>query len=284
MRWSKWLFRALPMPIALRLQYLKNHKRLPNLKAPSTFTEKVVASRLNGDDPLIPRMIDKVLVKEFVADVLGANWVTPTVFSGPSLPIKRPPEWGSNFVVKSTFGTGHVEFVTPDTDWDRVRTISADWIAKGQRWPFTHWPYTAMQWRLLVEQRIAPENSDVPVDFKFFVFGGRAEFVQVDVNRFSGHLRSFHNREWERLNFRTKYAPTGPVPRPQFLDEMLAGVELLAGDFPFVRVDLYETASGPRFGEMTFFPEGGMLPFSPASMDADFGGLWPVARQTNRIS
>ncbi len=51
----------------------------------------------------------------------------------------------------------------------------------------------------------------------------------------------------------------------------MEAAELLGKDFPFVRVDLYDCGNEPRFGELTFWPEGGLCRFSPASYDAELG-------------
>ena len=36
---------------------------------------------------------------------------------------------------------------------------------------------------------------------------------------------------------------------------MIQAAEILAEDFPFVRVDFYEVGNVPKFGEMSFYPE-----------------------------
>ena len=55
---------------------------------------------------------------------------------------------------------------------------------------------------------------------------------------------------------------------------MIAGAELLARGFPFVRVDLYDIGGRPRFGEMTFYPQSGLFRM-PRDYDLLVGALWP---------
>ena len=57
-----------------------------------------------------------------------------------------------------------------------------------------------------------------------------------------------------------------PIPRPAFLDEMLALARTLSDPFPFVRVDLYDVGR-LYFGELTFFPGSGFWNVSPISYD-----------------
>ena len=48
--------------------------------------------------------------------------------------------------------------------------------------------------------------------------------------------------------------------------------------FDFVRVDLYEPAGTPLFGEMSFYPGSGLDRFDPPELDTLMGSLWLAAR------
>lgn len=48
------------------------------------------------------------------------------------------------------------------------------------------------------------------------------------------------------------------IPRPASLDRMLDAAKRLSSGFPQVRVDLYEVAGNPVFGELTFTSSAGM--------------------------
>jgi hypothetical protein len=121
-------------------------------------------------------------------------------------------------------------------------------------------------------------------DYKLFVFGGRAEFIQVDTDRATDHKRVFYNRDWIRqaftISFRHKdgslWYPleTREIERPRHLAEMMDAAEKLGSGFNFVRVDLYDLDSGPKFGEMTFAPGAGCESFHPVAYDRIFGELW----------
>jgi hypothetical protein len=52
---------------------------------------------------------------------------------------------------------------------------------------------------------------------------------------------------------------------------MIEYAEILAGNFPFVRVDLCDYLGNIVFGELTFFPGGGLLGFQPESADYEMG-------------
>ena len=59
--------------------------------------------------------------------------------------------------------------------------------------------------------------------------------------------------------------------KPEMLHKMRLLSELLAKDFRFVRVDLYNVGSKVYFGEMTFSPAAGFESFNPPEWDRKFG-------------
>ena len=117
--------------------------------------------------------------------------------------------------------------------------------------------------------------GQLPVDYKIYVFGGRAWFVQVHLDREHGHRWIVHDCSWRRMD-------GGPamLPRPSALGAMIAAAEELGRGFDFVRVDFYQPGNQPLFGEMSFYPGSGLDPFDPPELDAKMGELWLEARGT----
>jgi hypothetical protein len=110
------------------------------------------------------------------------------------------------------------------------------------------------------------------------VFSGRVHYIQVDTDRATNHRRAFFDREWRRQPFTYGYAmDTRVIDKPRSLGQMIEAAEHLGREFSFVRIDLYEINGKPRFGEFTFLPDSGLMPFSPVSYDAILGALWSTA-------
>ena len=54
---------------------------------------------------------------------------------------------------------------------------------------------------------------------------------------------------------------------------------VLSSDIPFVRVDLYEINQKVYFGELTFHPCSGFLPFKPKEWDKRLGELLTLSKK-----
>jgi hypothetical protein len=266
-------------PDAWRLHYLylRKHRRILNLRSPKTFSEKIQCSKLRSDDPHLSRLADKVAVKDYVRERCGEAWLIPTIFAGPQLPpLSERNRWSVPFVIKPTHASGCIVFVrSPVSDWSEIEAICGRWLSQT----FGHYAcehyYRRIPPQIIVEPLIGGEEP--PPDYKFFVFGGRVHYIQVDTDRAANHKRAFFDRNWQRQPCFMSIYPEdlGRIPQPSCLAEMIDGAELLAENLGFVRVDLYAIDGQPKFGEMTFMPESGLMRFSPQSWDFKLGALWP---------
>ncbi len=131
---------------------------------------------------------------------------------------------------------------------------------------------------MLVEEFLDAGGAEVPPDWKWFCFGGRAALVQVDFNRFSGHTRNFYNPDGTPVALRIKYPPGPEIALPSSFDTMRLVAERLAREFDFVRVDLYALGDRIVVGELTHYPGGAGEDFDPPEWDAKLGALWSGLR------
>lgn len=273
--------KRLPPTLSAAITFARAHHRLPAIR-PKTFSDYVFHRKVADDDPRFEVYADKLRVKEIVADAVGSEWVIPTLWHGDSVP-EQIFQWPLPFVLKANHGSGFNLFLRSRSDLDLDAISAAVEIWSKHQWP--RWMgeawYNRIPKRLLAEPMIG-DGSGVS-DFKLFTFGGRVEFIQVDLDRFISHKRVFFDPEWRRHNFSLKYpSDPRPIQKPPFLREMIEAASLLGAPFTFARVDLYETAQGPRFGEITFTPGAGLERFTPRSMDLQFGRLWSEAERKKR--
>jgi hypothetical protein len=259
------------------LTYWWRHGRVPDLRDPRLFTELVQWRKLHQRDPRMPRLADKLMVKAEVASALGQEWVVPTLWAGEHLPEIAP--CALPFVVKSRHGCNQRIFVRDDkVDWDVVRRRAATWLRRPYGYWLDEWLYRDIPRGILVEPFIGAGGA-LPIDYKFYVFGGEVAFVQVHLDREHRHSWVVYDRDWR------PFFGHADLPRaPSALAAMIAAAETLAGDFDFVRVDFYQPEKYPIFGEMTFYPGSGLDPFDPPALDAVMGALWLEARAHPQIA
>jgi hypothetical protein len=245
-----------------------------DLSNPKTFNEKIYRLKLDRD-PRMVAAIDKVRVKHVVAAELGPDWIVPTLWHGTVLPPRSERNWPIPYVVKANNGSGWNHFVrTPeDQNWRVIERKCAKWLRSRYDVRHQEMAYGDIPPQILVEPFLG--NGDI-VDYKIFVFGGRAEFISADFNLDGKRQGIFYDRDWRRQPFeRWPPSPALDLQPPKHLRTLCEAAEQLARGLRFVRVDLYEIDGRPYFGEMTFHPGAGNIPFNPPEYDAIVGALWP---------
>lgn len=257
---------------ALRIQltYWWRHRRFARLNGPLLFTEWVQHRKLHDRDPRLPQLADKVHAKDFVASQLGQEWVTPTLWRGERLPDK--PAWDYPFVVKSRHGCGDVVIVREAHDYSDAVRQSRRWMRRSYGGWLDEWLYGEIDRGLLVEPFVG-EGPMLPLDYKVFVFGGSAQFVQVHLGRGENHRWIVFDKAWQRVSPKSR---DRDPPAPRSLGQMLDAAERLAIGFCFVRADFYEVCGRARFGEMTFYPGSGLERIEPL-LNHRMGMMWSSA-------
>lgn len=259
----------------IHLTYFWRHGRVPNLDDPQRFTELVQLRKLYDRDPRMPLMADKVAMKAVVADRLGQDWVVPMLWSGAALPTNL--RFDQPVVVKSRHGCNQAVVVCSDAEWARALHHSRKWVAGFYGGWLDEWLYRHIPRGLLIEPFIGTAPN-LPIDYKVYVFNGQATHVQGHVDRATRHRWALHDRDWRPLS------EAGPViARPSALSDMMAAAEELARGFDFVRVDFYQPARQPLFGEITFYPGSGLDPFDPPNLDFELGSLWLASKTATKL-
>jgi hypothetical protein len=274
------MLRRLPDAAAVSLDYFRVFGRFPNLANPKRFSEKMQLQKLRDHDARTPDLVDKVKVKEYVANTIGAHWLIPTLWHGEHLTPDILRDLPKPAVVKANHSSAQIKFVNDNSNLQTVAREANAWLAYDHHLVHREWAYGNVRRQLLVEPFIG--ETEAPSDYKFWVFDGAVRFVQVDHTRFTKHTRQFYSPSWKRPDLKMNY-PEAPAhaPAPAHLDQMLEAASRLADGFRFVRVDLYDLPQRPLFGEMTFSPEAGLCRFEPAGFDLELGESWSYPEMTN---
>jgi hypothetical protein len=254
--------------------------------------------------PVLTMLADKIEVRKYVQERVGEKYLPEVYGAHEVLPDTRPRNLPSNYVIKANHGSGAAVFVWdeaprqqlpsdlrrirwqrffvyPDTlDWDRLRKLTDKWVSQNFFWSPGHlpeWAYKNIPPRIMFQELLVDSRVGLPSDYKFFMFDGECQLIQHDLMRFSGHLRDFYSPTWNRLPIRHSYKNSlEGSQKPNGLDEMLTIARALSGGMDFVRVDLYETSKGVKFGEMTNYADRGLIQFKPASFDLWLGSQWQL--------
>ncbi len=276
---ARWTMDHLPDFLAVQVRYFQKFGKLARLKGPQTLNEKIAWRKLHQRNYYFSLFADKVAVKAQVAELVGAQHVIETLWAGEDPAAIPFDELQAPYVIKTNHGSGGLIFIRKQSEVNREEIIAS--LREQLAFPYGHdsreRAYLDIPPRVLVERMIETPDGAPPQDYKFFVYHGRAHFIQVDTDRFSGHKRTLFDREWNRLPAVLNYPPVQhDLPSPANLDEMISLAEKIGGQFDFVRVDLYSVQQGILFGEVTFYPNAGYERFEPEEWDVRFGEPWKL--------
>ena len=272
----------------LRLQYwIKTGRRL-NLKNPRRFTEKIQWYKLNYKNPLLIQCVDKYDVREYVKSKGLSDIMIPCygVFESPT-----EINWAEipdEFVMKDTLGGGgNSVIIVRDKGKENIEELNKraeTWVKKDIRkkdscreWPY----YSGKNHRIIIEKYIqADEAESGLIDYKFFCFDGKVEFLYVMGDRSVGQSVkvTIFDRAFNKPPVRRVGDQEFPgVRKPENFDEMIKAAEKLAEGLPHVRVDLYNDKGKILFGEMTFYNASGYMEYDPDSFDIEIGSKFKMS-------
>jgi hypothetical protein len=278
---------CLPDFLYINLLYRKTYGRFPNLRNPRTFDEKLQWYKLYFRHPIMTRLSDKYEVRSYVTEK-GLSGILNELYgvydSASEIDPSGLPE---HFVIKATNGSG-MNLICRDKnglDWEECRRIMDDWLQTNYYRLGREWAYKNVRPRLICEKYLENPEFGELIDYKFYCYNGKPEIVFVCTGRFSsGGLKyDAFDLNWDRVSA-CKGRPRSDlgIGRPANFPEMVETVRQLCGGFPFIRVDLYLVEAKIIFGELTFYPDNGLIPFTPDSFNYYFGDLFRLPGRRTR--
>ncbi len=257
---------------------------------PRTLNEKLNWMKLNVKDPVQCVAADKYAVRELVREKIGEDHLIPLIRAYDRPEDIHFADLPDAFVLKVNHGSGQNWIVRDKHKENEYRLIRQfkEWFRTSHYLASREWPYKDMRPMIVAEELLLDEKRELPCDYKFHCFGGKVGFIQVDLDSEIEHRRNFYDLEWHLQNFFwTEWEgekpswPNGPeVPQPDGLEEMIRIAEVLAADFPYVRIDLFYCQSQVYFGEITFYHGGAFERFDPPEFDLRFGEMLNLPSKT----
>jgi TupA-like ATPgrasp len=284
----QWVCDQVPDRFVQASQFKRTFGRELNLAAPKTFNEKIHWLMLYYRIPELTRLTDKYEVRGYVAQQAG-EWLLNDLYGiwdDPSaLDFDQLPE---SFVLKVTSGSSQSLFCRDKSllDAEETRRKLAKWMKRTEYWRSREWCYKNIRPRIICERFLTDENGAIPSDFKFLCFNGEPLIVQFDMDRFTSHRRELFDLDWKPLPFRlgSPLSSGLDIQRPTNFETMISVVRALSRGFPFVRVDLYSVRERVIFGELTWYPAGGLMRFTPDDYDLRMGRALTLPKPTNSSS
>lgn len=247
----------------------------PRIRNPRSFNEKIAHRKHFTKNPLFSKVADKVSARSYVRGKYGdeiLNEVYHITRDPNDIPFDKLP---NEFVIKTGNKGAIIVEDKNRMDLNRIKkecrsSLNEPYgVDKGEYW------YAEIDPSLVIERKLSGYDSDIPTDYKFFVFDGKVEYIQVNVDRFENHKQSIYDKDWNYIDVWYNQPKGSRIEEPKLFDEMVEVAERLGEDFNFMRVDLYQTAdNGVIFGEMTPAPTGGVGGFRPKKYDFEFGLKW----------
>lgn len=259
-----------------------------DLKNPKTFNQKLQWLKLYNRKPEYTTMVDKYAVKEYVANIIGEEYIIPTLGVWNSIDEIDWDVLPSQFVLKTTHGGGGCDVIICKDKANFDRVAAKEKLSKSLKsdiyWKFREWPYKNVPKRIIAEKFMTNNGKDLE-DYKIHCFNGEPMFVLVCSNRYGkgGMIDDFYSPKWELMDVRRPGRPNSdtPIEKPKLLEQMLRLSCKLSRDIPFLRTDFYIIDNKIYFGELTFFPASGMSKFEPKKFDKTFGEYLSLPKSDN---
>ncbi|WP_345815114.1 ATP-grasp fold amidoligase family protein [Paraburkholderia sp. PREW-6R] len=272
---------ALPDSVFVSLLHHKYIGRYPNLIRPTTFNEKILRRSLRPD-PRYVRLTDKLTVRDYIADKIGEKHLIPLIAAPQEFTRSVFDALPDSFVMKANHGSSFVKVVRDKsrTTFNELKLLADQWLSTDFYTIVRERHYREIEPRIFFEKLLLDKSGQIPADFKIHCFGGRhgrpVMYLLVISDRFGSHTHGdVYDVDWNRLDIAIGYYKRSekPAPRPAHLKKVLDTAGVLCKDFDYVRVDLYAPDDEIYFGELTFTPGAGVLPFTPDSIDFEWGKL-----------
>lgn len=252
--------------------------RLPDLKEPKTFNEKMQWLKLHDRNPKYTAMVDKYEAKKIVGQLIGKQYVVPTFGVWES---SNDIEWDllpEQFVLKCTHDSGSTIICRNKKDFNisEAKEKLEVFLKKNYYLLGREWVYKDIKPRIIAEafldDMINTGENNINV-YKIFNFNGIPKIIQVIQNdKQVTETVDYCDVCWNYLDFRQSFPNSQfRLEKPAKLNEMLKLASKLSQEIPFVRTDFYIVKDKIYFSEFTFYSDAGVAKFEPEKWDTILG-------------
>jgi len=243
-----------------------------DLENPIEFNEKIHWMKVYFRPPILHQLVDKYAVRSYVAFKIGDEYLNELLGVYNSFEEINFEELPDRFVLKGAHGCKYNLIVKDKSKLDLQEAeklcnkwLGRDYSERGGR----EWAYKGVPRRIVADYFLEQGDGRELLDYKIYCFNGKPAFTQAIEDTIGDNLRGFYSLDWTKMDMNKTSAEYrgNDFPRPKNYEKMLEIAEILAANFPFVRVDLYNIDGRIIFGELTFYPSNGRSSFKPVLLN-----------------
>ena len=258
----------------------------PNIDNPRSFNEKLQWLKLYNEDPLLTKCADKYLVRDYVKEKIGEEYLIPLlgVWDSPDeIDFDKLPE---QFVLKVNWGSGQNIIVKDKSklDIEEAKAKLREWLKPHSNHYYFgfEWCYKNIQPKIIAEKYIEQMNGDL-YDYKFFCFNGKAKILEFITDRYTNQANNFFDKNLQKLSLQYDGKRNSDIClKKETTLSIKQLAEKLAQPFNFARTDFYEVNNKIYFGEITFYSANGIGKFEPVEWDYKLGEMIDLSGLKNK--
>ena len=250
----------------LKLKYRLREGYWMDFNNPHTLNGKFQWLKLHNRQDKYTQYSDKYEVKKYIKEVLGDDFVIPTIgiWDHPDeIDFSTLPD---KFVLKPTHNSSVGRCICTDRnqlDINRAKALLKKALTQNYYYLWREWPYKNINPRIIGEKFIQNADGTPIVDYKFYCFGGEPRYFMYSVGEANHHVRNCKfDMTGKNIDYLFKRKPAlsdEEIKLPDNLDEMIKVVRILCKGYPHIRIDLYNVDGHIYFGEMTFYTGDGFI-------------------------
>ena len=266
--------RFIPDPIYCQINYFAHFHKFANLKNPQTYNEKLNWLKLHDHNPEYVKLVDKYEVKPIIADLIGEEFIIPTIGVWEHFDDIDFDQLPDRFVLKCNHDSEGLVIVKDKKQFNKNEAKEKIEHALKQNFYYIgrEWPYKGVKPRIIAEPYLEDHIDGELRDYKFFCFDGEPKALFIASDRAKDEVKfDYFDLNFNHLDIKQKYPNAGDVRKPVTFEKMIELSRIISKGYPHVRVDFYEVDGRVFFGEFTLYHFSGFMPFQPEKWDKVFG-------------
>ena len=273
--------------IYLKQWYREKTGQELDITNPKTYNEKIQWLKLFDSTPIKTRLADKYLVRDWVADKIGEQYLIPLLGVYDCFEDIDFDKLPNQFVIKCNHGSGYNIIVTDKSKMDfvAIKAKLDKWMTENFAFKGCELHYRDIPPKIIIEEYIDPQVSGYEI--QLWVFEGQIKFVSFEtVKTAKEHKRGLFYTDKTKCEFKISpnhYADMDTVPADDIFERALAVGEKLILDVPYVRIDLIEYNGNIKFREMTFTSGSGLSAIVPEDYSDKLGEMIQLPKQKYNV-